>query len=253
VGCSAITLRKLEAESRRPSKQIAERLAEVLQVAPDEHADFLRFARGDPFAAPAESKAPGKSEPPKAPAHNLPLQLTSFIGREKEIAEVTRLMSQPAGARLLTLIGPGGTGKTRLALQVAANLVGIFSDGVWLIELASLDDPALVPQSLATVLGLPEVPGRLLMDVLLDHLRPKRLLLVLDNCEHLIQGCAELAEALLRACPHLIILATSREALGVTGETSFHVPSLSLPDRTRSTRSIRWRNRKQRGSLSNGH
>src|SRR5260370_32126281 len=117
VGCSAITLRKLEAEERHPSKQIAERLAAVLNVAPEDRAAFLRFARGDPFAAPPHAKGPHGREPNQAPAHNLPLQLTSFIGREKEIAEVRQLLST---ARLVTLTGPGGTGKTRLALQLAA-------------------------------------------------------------------------------------------------------------------------------------
>src|SRR5258708_4052012 len=111
VGCSAITLRKLEAEARRPSKQIAERLAGVLNVAPDERASFLRFARGDPFAAPAESKAPDQPEQKPMPRHNLPLQLTSFIGRKKEIADLMRLLSEPDGARLVTLTGPGGSGK----------------------------------------------------------------------------------------------------------------------------------------------
>jgi non-specific serine/threonine protein kinase len=235
VGCSAITLRKLEAEERRPSKQIAERLAEVLQVASDDRRAFLRFARGDPFAAPDASptayQVAQQRSQPEAPRHNLPLQLTSFIGREKEIAEVKRLLSRAAGARLLTLTGTGGTGKTRLALQVAAGQLdaSAFPDGVWLIELAPLADPALVPQSVAKVLGLRETPGQPITAVLLHDLGPKQTLLVLDNCEHLVAACAELAELLLRACPQLTILATSREALGIAGESAYHVPSLSLP------------------------
>jgi predicted ATPase len=230
VGCSAITLRKLEAEERRPSKQIAERLADVLNVAPDDRPAFLRFARGDPFAAPATPKTPDQPDQKTRPRHNLPHELTSFIGREKEIAEVTRLLSQPAGARLLTLTGAGGTGKTRLALQVAADQLDHFPHGVWLIELAPLADPALVLQTVASALGLREAAGRPLEAALLDHLRPKHLLLVLDNCEHLIQACADLAEALLRACPWLTILATSREGLGIAGESAYHVRPLSLPD-----------------------
>ena len=123
VGCSAITLRKLESEARRPSKQIAERLAQVLNVPAGERADFLRFARGDPFAAPAGTPVPDPSQPEPTPAHNLPLQLTSFVGRHKEILAVTQLLET---SRLVTLTGPGGSGKTRLGLQVA---VGMTEEG----------------------------------------------------------------------------------------------------------------------------
>jgi predicted ATPase/DNA-binding XRE family transcriptional regulator len=227
VGCSAITLRKLEAEERRPSKQIAERLAEVLQVTPDDRADFLRFARGDPFAGPATPKTPDQPEPHETPHHNLPSPLTRFIGREREIGEIKALLGTE---RLVILTGTGGTGKTRLAQQVAVGLLDAFPDGAWQVELASLHDPALVPQVIANGLGLREMPGLPITAVLLDHLRPKRLLLLLDNCEHLIQVCAELAEMLLRACPQLSILATSREGLGITGVSAYLVPSLSLPD-----------------------
>lgn len=159
--------------------------------------------------------------------NNLQIQLTSFIGRETEMAEIKRLLK---GTRLLTLTGPGGTGKTRLALQVAADLLETFDDGVWQIELASLKDPALVPQVVSTTLGLREQPSQPILDVLTDYLRPKSLLLLLDNCEHLIDACAHLADKLLRACPHLTILATSREPLGIAGETAWSVPALSLPD-----------------------
>jgi predicted ATPase/class 3 adenylate cyclase len=159
--------------------------------------------------------------------HNLPIQLTSFVGREREVAE---LMPRLLETRLLTLTGPGGTGKTRLALRLAADVVDAFAGGVWLVELAPLADPALVPQTVAMVLGAHEQPGRSLMDALLDVLRPKTLLLVLDNCEHLVAACASLAETLLRAAPNLRILASSREALGIAGETAYRVPSLPLPD-----------------------
>jgi predicted ATPase/class 3 adenylate cyclase len=164
---------------------------------------------------------------PLAPATNLPVQPTSFIGREREQAEVRLLLG---AAPLVTLTGTGGAGKTRLALEVAAGLVADHADGVWLVEFAALADPTLVPQAVAQALGLREEPGRHLLATLAAHLQPKALLLVLDNCEHLIEACAELATALLRACPHLRLLATSREALEVPGEILYRVPSLAAPD-----------------------
>jgi non-specific serine/threonine protein kinase len=159
--------------------------------------------------------------------NNLPVQLTSFIGREREKAEVRGLLSS---TRCLTLTGSGGSGKTRLALEVAAEALEAFPDGVWLVELAPLSDPDLVPRAVASALGVSEQPGRVLTETLADSLRGKSVLLILDNSEHLVAACAHLADALLRACPNLRILATSREALGVTGETMRRVPSLSLPD-----------------------
>jgi predicted ATPase/class 3 adenylate cyclase len=160
-------------------------------------------------------------------AHNLPRQLTSFIGREREIAEVKRFLAKTA---LLTLTGAGGSGKTRLALQVAAEVLDEYPDGVWLVELAPLADPDLASQTVASVLGVREEPGRPLTATLADYLRGKQALLVLDNCEHLLSACAGLGESLLRACPKLQILATSREGLGVGGEQTYRVPTLSLPD-----------------------
>jgi predicted ATPase len=160
--------------------------------------------------------------------NNLPVQLTSFIGRENQITEVKDLLS---AARLLTLTGPGGTGKTRLALQVAADELDTFSDGVWLVELAPLSDPGLVPQSVAMALDVPEEVGRPRLSTLTDALRARHLLLLLDNCEHVIEACARLAEGLLRACPGLKVLATSREALRIAGESMYQVPSLAFPGR----------------------
>jgi predicted ATPase/class 3 adenylate cyclase len=159
--------------------------------------------------------------------HNLPLQLTSFVGREREILQVKRLL---LGDRFVTLTGPGGTGKTRLALHIAAEVLELFPDGVWLVEFAALSDPILVPQTVAAVLGIRESSGRPIMTLLTDYLRSKELLLILDNCEHLLSTCAQLVSTLLQACPHLCILATSREALNIPGELSFRVPSLSIPD-----------------------
>ena len=158
--------------------------------------------------------------------HNLPVLLTSFIGRAREIADARGLLSN---GRLLTLIGPGGTGKTRLSLQVAADLLPSFADGVWFIELAPLTDPLLVPQAIATVFELRELHNIPTVEILTDYLRAKEILLILDNCEHLIEACAGLSDHLLRSCPRLKLLASSREALGIAGEMVYHVPSLSLP------------------------
>ena len=166
---------------------------------------------------------------PGRPLHNLPFELSSFVGREQEIAQVKRLLEEDKN-RLLTLTGPGGCGKTRLALAVASEMVGRFEGGVWLVELASLSDPELVPQALAQALSVREQPGVPLTDTLADHLREKRLLLVLDNCEHLTEACARLVQTVLISCRRLQVLATSREALGLAGEASWSVPSLSLPD-----------------------
>ncbi|MGE5264534.1 MAG: ATP-binding protein, partial [Acidobacteriota bacterium] len=157
--------------------------------------------------------------------NNLPIQLTSFVGREKEIVQ---LKHQLTTTRLLTLTGSGGTGKTRLSLQVAAEVLDTFKDGVWFVELAPVADPALLPQTVAFALGVPEQPGRAILDLLIDHVRAKQLLLILDNCEHLIDACAKLVDKLLRAAPDLKIVTSSREDLGIAGETVHRVPSLSV-------------------------
>jgi non-specific serine/threonine protein kinase len=157
----------------------------------------------------------------------LPAALSSFIGREREIAEVRRLFER---GRLVTLTGAGGSGKTRLAIQAAGELGDEMEDGMWWVELAALSDAGLLPQAVAAALGVREQPGRALSETLVIWLRPRNLLLLLDNCEHLIAACAGLADSLLRACPRLKVLATSREALGVNGEIVWPVPPLSLPD-----------------------
>jgi non-specific serine/threonine protein kinase len=161
------------------------------------------------------------------PKHNLPQQLTSFIGREKEIAELKDLLGT---ARLLTLTGAGGCGKTRLALQVAGDLLQFYPDGIWLVELAALAEPGLVPQTVASVLGLKEQSGESLTQTLAKHLASRHLLLMLDNAEHLLAACAQVADAALRQCAKVVILVTSRERLGVAGELTYRVPSLSVPD-----------------------
>src|SRR5262249_14576523 len=136
--------------------------------------------------------------------------------------------------RLLNLTGTGGCGKTRLALEVAARLHPEYRHGLWLVELAALSDPNLVVQTVAAALGLREAPERTIQDTLVGFLPDRSILIVLDNCEHLIDACARLADSLLRACPGLRILATSREALGIAGEVAWRVPSLSLPDAERA-------------------
>jgi predicted ATPase/DNA-binding NarL/FixJ family response regulator len=157
---------------------------------------------------------------------NLPVQLTSFVGRERDLAEVKRLVST---ARLVTLTGVGGCGKTRLAIQIANMVSEAFSDGVWLVDLAPLREPALVPQLVAQTLGLRPVPNQPLLEALLNFVRPKQLLLVLDNCEHPSEACAHLAQHLLSHAPELRILATSRAVLAIVGETIYPVPGLAWP------------------------
>lgn len=168
----------------------------------------------------------GSKAMPDAARHNLPAEIASFIGRDAEIAELQRLMVR---TRLLTLTGPGGAGKTRLALRVAGNLVRTFSDGVWFVPLATVSDSALVPRTIATALGVHGAPGRPVLAGLIAALGTRRLLLVLDNCEHLIGASARAAETLLSSCPHLHILATSREPLRIPGEVTWRVPSLAIP------------------------
>ena len=170
------------------------------------------------------------SAPEKHPSdrrHNLPAAVSSFIGREAEILEIKRHLSM---TRLLTLTGTGGVGKTRLALEVAEDLTAVYPAGVWLVELAPLSDPDLAPQAVAAALGIREEQGRPHVTTLVEELRAGELLLVLDNCEHLVDACARLADTLLSSCPGLRVLATSREPLGITGEVCWPVRSLSMPD-----------------------
>jgi predicted ATPase/class 3 adenylate cyclase/Tfp pilus assembly protein PilF len=159
--------------------------------------------------------------------HNLPMQLTSFVGRDQELIEVQTLLR---GSRMVTLTGVGGSGKTRLALQVAADELDEFPDGVWLVELAAVTDPDQVAQTVVTALGLSEQPGRPIVETLFDHLASKSLLLVMDNCEHVLDTSAELMERLLRSAPDLRVLVTSREILGVAGEVPYQVRPLGVPD-----------------------
>jgi predicted ATPase/DNA-binding SARP family transcriptional activator len=173
--------------------------------------------------------------PTRAIPHNLPVALTSFVGRQRELAQVKKALTQ---TRLLTLTGPGGCGKTRLALETAAQILQEFPDGVWLVETATVTDPALVPQVVSSALRLREKPGAPLTTHLAEFLRSKTLLLILDNCEHLVKACAHLAETLLQSAPHLRILATSREGLALSAETLWPVPPLSVPETLSSLPSL---------------
>ncbi len=159
--------------------------------------------------------------------NNLPVQLTSFVGRQ---AEIDSLRARLAGSRLVTLTGAGGVGKTRLAVQVAAALADQFSGGVWYVDLAPITAAEVVPVTVARALGLPDQPGRSTMDTLQRFTRDRQLLIVLDNCEHLLDACATVLAALLVSAPRMTVLATSREPVNITGEVTWQVPSLSLAD-----------------------
>jgi predicted ATPase/class 3 adenylate cyclase/DNA-binding CsgD family transcriptional regulator len=160
-------------------------------------------------------------------SHKLPAQLTNFVGWQTEITELQQII---ADNRLVTLTGAGGAGKTRLAVQVAAQVVGEFADGVWFIDLAPITNPVVVPLTVARTLGLPDQPGRSTMEILLAFVGDRSMLLLLDNCEHLLDACGQMIVELFDACPQLTILTTSREPLGLTGELTRRVPSLSLDD-----------------------
>ena len=157
----------------------------------------------------------------------LPAQLTSFVGRDAQLTQLRELLAEN---RVVTLTGAGGVGKTRLAIQVAAAMADEFGDGVWYVDLAPITDPEVVPVAVARALGLPDQPGRSTMDTLTRFVADRQMLVVLDNCEHLLDACAELVVVLLGSAPRLTLLATSREAIGVAGEVSWRVPSLSLAD-----------------------
>ena len=183
-------------------------------------ADFEQFC---------EFRNSEQNAPVEAPylQNKLPRSVTSFIGREREIAQLRDLLEK---SPLLTLTGSGGCGKTRLALHVAREINSRYIDGVWLVELASLNSIELVPQAIASAFSIREQPGESLVQTLIKYLSGKCLLIVIDNCEHLLTACAEVANLLLRSCPQLHLLATSRERLAISGEQVYRVPSLNLPD-----------------------
>ena len=222
AGLSVRAVQDLERGLSAPRPDTWERLVTALALEGEPRRDFeaaARRCRRERLASPPRKRVL---------ATNLPRQLTSFVGHEQELIDLPRRLGTTAP---LTLTGAGGVGKTRLALRVAETVVLDHPDGVWLVELAPLRDAGLIPQLIADVVGAREQPGRALRDTLVATLRHRRLLLVLDNCEHLVEACAELVEHLLRACPGLRVLATSREPLRVAGEVLWRVPSLSVPTR----------------------
>ena len=217
-----------QAEALAQYARLEESLSRELGAEPQAASRALReeIATGR-FPPPHRPLSPPKEGIYDPPRHNLPAARTSFVGREREIVEVKRALSM---TRLLTLTGAGGSGKTRLALEVARDLVGAYPNGVWLVELAPLSEGDARAPGGGQGLRVKEQPSRPLIDTLVDYLRDKVMLLVVDNCEHLVEAAARLADMLLDSCPRLRVLATSREALGIVGEMNWPVQSLSLPD-----------------------
>mgnify|MGYP006330482497 CR=1 FL=1 len=269
IGYSVITIRKIESDERRPSRDLAERLARGLRVQPADWPAFLALARAltpDPLTAPfgPHSPVPVAPGPPVGPVAgrsgpartgdpngrgpatitaeadeppgtgvptNLTTPLTRLIGRGAETAAVRDLLTRPE-IRLVTLVGPPGIGKTRLSIQVATELLAAFPHGAYTVALAPISDPALVTPTIAKTLGVRESAAQPLIDCLIDYLRDRRLLLVLDNVEHMLVSAPDLAQV-LTACPTLTVLTTSRQPLHIRGEHLFPVPPLALPDQCR--------------------
>ncbi|CAN5661865.1 BTAD domain-containing putative transcriptional regulator [soil metagenome] len=227
-------LMRLHVLSGRPEKAVAqyEHLRDALSKEFGiEPAPATRHLR-DEIAAGGLPMTPSvgplrEDKQPRIGKHNLPTQRTSFVGREQELVAVKRMLAM---TRLLTLTGAGGSGKTRLALEVARDLVGVYPDGVWLVELAPLSEGELVPQAVATILGGAERSDQPLTEALVEVMRGREMLLVVDNCEHLVEAVVGLVDALLDFCPGLRVLATSRIPLGVYGEQEYAVPPLAVPD-----------------------
>jgi predicted ATPase/transcriptional regulator with XRE-family HTH domain len=229
VGCSAGTIQKLEEEERRPSLGMAERLAQIFDIPPNEQPAFLRFARGELHSWSAETQEDTPWNPSaKLSRSNLPTTVTSLVGREREIADVRNYLLK-ADIHLVTLIGPPGIGKTRLSIESARATFPDFPDGVFFAALASLDSPALIAVTVAQALGYVGTGSVSTLEQLREGIGNKQILIVLDNCEHLIEDVAALASSLLSGCPRLTILATSRESLRIPGEWLYPVPALDIP------------------------
>ncbi|CAA9246792.1 MAG: hypothetical protein AVDCRST_MAG26-1707 [uncultured Chloroflexia bacterium] len=231
VGCARVTIQRLEQATLRPSRPIVQRLADILELPADEHERFVRLARtihamNTPPTRTQHDDPAGMASSPSP----LPVPLTPLIGRAREVAAVCEAFEGPT-VRVLTLTGPGGIGKTRLALQVAADIAPGFADGAVLVDLAPIRDPTLVPMTIAAALGLPDVDGHSLLARLQTALRERQMLLVLDNFEQ-VATAAHVVADLLAAAAGLKVLLTSRSVVGVYGERDFPVPPLTLPDLT---------------------
>jgi non-specific serine/threonine protein kinase len=234
ISCSTSALRKFEAEERRPSAQIVERLAEIFDIPPNEQIAFLRFVRGDWKSVPnAGIEDMPWQVSPTALRSNLPASVNSLIGREQDLSDVQKYLEE-ADTRLITLIGPPGIGKTRLSIESARTALLNFPDGVFFVELAPLDESDLIAITIAQVLGFVEAKNISTNEQLKAVIGAKRILLVLDNCEHLIEDVSLLASDLLLACPRVKILATSRESLRVPGEWLYPVPAFDVSNENSS-------------------
>jgi predicted ATPase/transcriptional regulator with XRE-family HTH domain len=228
VGCAIITIQKLEADERRPSRLLAERLADSLMVAAEERAALITLARAEPYRDVAPAVPVHQLLAPQRLPSKLPTPLTRLIGRDQDLAAVRNVLLR-GEVRLLTLLGPPGIGKTSLSLAAARDIQAAFSDGAFFVALAPITDPALVLATLAQTLGIKESADQSLLDTLKAALQAQRLLLLLDNFEHLL-AAAPLIVELLERCVGLKALVTSRAALHVRGEQLYAVPPLLLPD-----------------------
>jgi len=223
AGLSVHGIQKLERGATHPYRDTTARLSEALRLHDGDEAQFALAAR--PPARRQALHGLAQTSRRSAPEHNLPIQRTTYVAREGEISRVTRRLRE---ARLLTITGSGGCGKTRLALEVARELVAEFTDGVWFVDLAPLADASLVAQTIGAATGAIEALGREPLDALTKHLRGRHALVVLDNCEHVVDTAARVVDALLQTCANLQVLTTSRELLGVDGEATWRVTSLSV-------------------------
>ena len=226
AGCSAAAIRKIEADERKPSRQLADLLAQALAIPADEVDAFLQAARGLVLESLRVAPASARSAP-----HNLPTLLTSTVDRAHDLQIVTRLLREE-DAHLVTLVGPPGIGKTRLSIHCGNELLDAFADGVWFVDLAEIDRAEFFVSALARslpTLGLPPSPE---LPQLLSGLRDRSLLLILDNFEHVVDGAALEAAQILKTCPKVRMLVTSRMPLHVYGEHEYPLPPLSVPPAT---------------------